>query len=1025
MDLIERILGSSHVLGAKIIGKTKIFQKSYYERQAGKQFPDDNSAIKHYLKKGYLKGFSASPFFSERYYLSLYKDVEEASMNPLLHYVQFGATEGRRPHLLFVPAYFLSQISQTQRASIGDPLEAFIEDPYLARPCALFDAVYYASTVNLGGQHPFEHYLENKKESPHPLFDEKLIASQHAIPTGTPVLAWYMSEPHRHQIRCHELFDSDFYLQQTPELRDSAMDPLSHYVSSGDGIDKWPNRLFWSQHYKSLMSKDEGSKFDTALTHYIAKGERQGKGPNPWFDPVFYQLSYPNAAKTHATLLAHYMEDGWRHDFLPSENFSPKYVRQHYPVALGENPLEVYLLANAGEPTLPERMWIDPVPLSEQMALIEAEMRAARVGNSTVSVVIPVYNNFAYTVRCVYSIITASDKTFCDIIIADDGSSDQTEEFFSSLGGLTYIRNPENLGFLRSCNNAAKSAVGEYVFLLNNDTAVTDGWLDRLVETFDTHNSVGLVGAKLYYPNGLLQEAGGILWRDGAANFGKFDDPDRPEYSYLRDVDYVSGAAIMLPAKLWRQIGGFDDRYAPAYCEDSDLCLQIKQLGLKVMMQPASKIVHFEGVSNGTDINSGVKAHQVSNSKKLALKWEKVLSGMGVSGDFSRECVDRSRGPRILIVDATFPTPDQDAGSLTVWYFLKIFRKMGYQVTFIAENLRYLPTYTENIQALGVECRYAPYDTSVHNYIVECGHLFDAVMLYRVANGGRFYEDVRKFAPKAKIIFDTVDLHFLREERQAALVKGKKKSEALLAKARETRERELHLLKHSDVSIVLSENEKQLLKHEYGVKQTCVIPIVLETQAPVGSFDERRDIAFVGGFQHTPNVDAVLYFVEEIWPEVKTKLPGVKFFIVGSKPPAEVEVLQELDKDIIVTGYIPDLGPVFDNVKLSVAPLRFGAGIKGKIGTSMSYGVPCVATKMATEGMGLREGEHVLVADRADEFVELIVSLYDDGAKWASISEGGMQFVEDNYSVETITKKLSFLMSSIGLNVLVNDVTKQ
>ena len=342
---------------------------------------------------------------------------------------------------------------------------------------------------------------------------------------------------------------------------------------------------------------------------------------------------------------------------------------------------------------------------------------------------------------------------------------------------------------------------------------------------------------------------------------------------------------------------------------------------------------------------------------------------------------------------------------------------MGYQITFIPENLQYMPTYTENIQALGVECRYAPYDTSVEAYIEEYGGVFEAVMLYRVANGGRFYEHVRKFAPTAKIIFDTVDLHFLREERQAALVKGKKKSQELLAKARETRERELHLLKHSDASIVLSEHEKQLLKHEYGLKHTFAIPIVLEAQAAVKSFDLRSDIAFVGGFQHTPNVDAVLYFVKEIWPEVKRKLPGVKFYIVGSKPPAEVEILQESDKDIVVTGYIPDLGSVLDNIKLSVAPLRFGAGIKGKIGTSMSYGVPCVATKIASEGMGLVEGEQILVADHADELVELIASAYEDRALWETVSEGGLEFVNENYSVEVIAKKLGFLMSSIGINL--------
>ena len=189
-------------------------------------------------------------------------------------------------------------------------------------------------------------------------------------------------------------------------------------------------------------------------------------------------------------------------------------------------------------------------------------------------------------------------------------------------------RNQTNQGFLRNCNQAAKAARGKYIMFLNNDTKVTEGWLSSLVKLIESDPSIGMVGSKLVYPDGRLQEAGGILWSDGSGwNYGRLDDPDKAEYNYVKDVDYISGAAILLSVQLWKQIGGFDERFAPAYCEDSDLAFEVRKAGYRVVYQPLSKVIHFEGVSNGTDVNgTGLKRYQVENSKKLREKWRMSLS---------------------------------------------------------------------------------------------------------------------------------------------------------------------------------------------------------------------------------------------------------------------------------------------------------------------------------------------------------------------------------------------------------------
>jgi GT2 family glycosyltransferase len=208
----------------------------------------------------------------------------------------------------------------------------------------------------------------------------------------------------------------------------------------------------------------------------------------------------------------------------------------------------------------------------------------------------------------------------------DDASDDGTPGVLAALPGVRHLRNEANLGFLESCNRAAGEARGAYLLFLNNDTEVQEGWLDSMVALFGADERAGLVGAKLLFPDGRLQEAGGIVWRDGSAHHrGRYDDPRRPEYNHVREVDYCSGACLLIESSLFRALGGFDTRYAPAYYEDTDLAFRVRHAGKKVLYQPQAVVVHHEGVSNGTDTRSGIKAHQVANQAKFRERWRKEL----------------------------------------------------------------------------------------------------------------------------------------------------------------------------------------------------------------------------------------------------------------------------------------------------------------------------------------------------------------------------------------------------------------
>ena len=612
------------------------------------------------------------------------------------------------------------------------------------------------------------------------------------------------------------------------------------------------------------------------------------------------------------------------------------------------------------------------------------------------SIIIPVYGQLAYTLNCLDSLFAHAALASAEIIVIDDGSPDESGEFLPLVQGIRTHRNATNLGFLRSCNAAAAMARGGVIVLLNNDTRVLPGWLDGLLDSFTLFPRAGLTGSKLLYPDGTLQEAGAIIWRDGSAwNYGRNDDPNRPNYTHARQVDYVSGASIAVPAALWRDLGGFDETYAPAYCEDSDLALRIAAMGREIWFQPVSRVIHYEGRTSGTDTKSGVKAYQETNGKKLFLRWREALTAHRPNGEAPYFERDRSVRKRALVVDATTPTPKQDAGSVTTTLTLKLFQDLGYKTYYTPQdNFLFEAAHTPALMAMGVECAYSPYEGPFDPYIRRYGALFDAVLVYRVPVLEQVLDDLRRFAPQAPVLFHTMDLHFLRMERQAAL-DGTEESRAAAAKMKT---RELDLIRRADCTITHSTFERDLLAREAPEAPVVVWPFMFEFFGTQIGFAERRDICFLGGYRHGPNVDAVQFFAREVLPLIHAEAPDVRFIIAGANPGPEVLDLQ--GPHVIVTGMIDDLRDVFDRTRVFVCPLRFGAGTKGKVSTAMSYGLPVVSTDCGAEGMDLIDGHDVLLADSPAELAAACLKLYRDADLWQVMSNAGQTLVREKHSLD-------------------------
>ena len=912
-------------------------------------------------QKADLALIRASGLFDESWYLEQYPDVKESKVDPALHYLRYGAYEGRWASEYFDSGSYLLNYRDVLEAGLN-PLMHFLRYGEKEGRKGVWTETHGSSALESNTDTSDAMAMAKDQAPRSDMLDERSTA-----------LAAETARAHEQQV-----------------ARETAAARLREFES------KLPSSEQEISQIRQQLDRAAPELYETHNAYRNSKSRKLSP-------PIRAGRAGPRSSIKAISISPNVFRLGG--GVLPTLAKATRILLKEGPGAVRKRMDFVKVFSHQSAEF---RRVAAPASSSVLIKKIHPNLRFTEHIKPELSIIIPVYNNLNYTLECLSSLMQQSTSLSYEVIVMDDCSTDETAQVLSTIPGLRYICNETNLGFLRNCNKAADLSLGRYLVLLNNDTKVLPGWLDTLYATFTNHEDVGIAGSKLVYPDGRLQEAGGIIWNDATGwNWGRLQDPNHPRYNYVRDVDYVSGASLMISKELFNAVGRLDERYIPAYAEDADLCMAVRDRGLRVVYQPHSVVIHFEGISHGTDESVGIKAYQRANKDKFEAKWRETLHSRHYpSGQTPLRAADRMSQRHLLFIDHITPETDKDAGSVEVMHIISIFQKLGYRVHFVPEtNFANIPKYTPNIQSKGIEAIYGPYYRSVGDYLEEWGELIDTAVIFRVGTAERNIATVRRLAPNARVIFHPADLHYLRAEREA-LVKNDAELKAL---AGELKKLELSMVAAADMTYVVSEFEQQLLAKDAPSKKVVVIPMIRDKSHRACGYQGRVGAAFIGGYRHTPNVGAAEFLIREIWPIVRAANIGARLKIIGSNMPDHFHSYAASDIDII--GYVEDIEKTLGEMLMTVAPLPYGAGTKGKVGTSMNLGVPCIGNDIAFEGMPSRGlYDAVVLANTTQQFAEEIIRLHIDPIRWEQLSQSCMSYVDEHFS---LTKVQGIIKDSI------------
>ncbi len=619
----------------------------------------------------------------------------------------------------------------------------------------------------------------------------------------------------------------------------------------------------------------------------------------------------------------------------------------------------------------------------------------------TVSIILILYNRAELTYLCLTSILETVN-TPIEVIIVDNSSTDDTRKLLSKIKGAKIIYNSENLGFLKGVNQALKIATGEYVLLLNNDAQLFPGALVAAIHAIESEQSIGAVGGRIVLLDGKLQEAGSIIWSDGSClGYGRKAHPDNGEFLFRREVDYCSGAFLLINRDIIIQLGGFDEAFIPAYYEETDLCMCIRRLGYKILYEPNSVVLHYEFGSS--DRQDDAIELQKRNYKKFFNKHKAVLETEHYKATPENILRARARSKnkgRILILDDQVPHRWLGSGFPRANDIVSTLVNLGYFVTFYPMTMPWegITNLYEDIPP-DVEVVYGCGTSELHNFFQVRSEYYNIVFISRPHNMEAFkriYDKDPKLFSGTNVIYDAEALFAVREIEKQRLQNGsisEKRQNKLIAK-------EIMLAEPADRIVTVSESEATEFKKR-GYKNVYVLGHQVEPHLGKAAFENRHGILFVGAIHDDdcPNADSVEWFVKHVWPSLERRLPkDISFVVAGTNKSKKIRALAS--SQIHVLGRVPDLRDLYNKCRLFVAPTRYSAGIPYKVHEAAAAGIPICATNLIARQLGWQGGKEIMVADSAEDFAAQCLKLYTDQQLWEDVRLAAFREVSRECSKE-------------------------
>lgn len=626
------------------------------------------------------------------------------------------------------------------------------------------------------------------------------------------------------------------------------------------------------------------------------------------------------------------------------------------------------------------------------------------------SILLVLYNQAPLTLLCLKSLLQHGDVP-CQLVLIDNRSTDETDQLLARIDGATIVRNEDNRGFLLAVNQGVELAHCPYLLLLNNDAIIEPGALGQALATLESDPGIGAVGARISLLDGSLQEAGSIIWSDGAClGYGRGDNPDAPPYRFRRDVDYCSGAFLLLRRQQFLDLGGFDEDYAPAYYEESDFCIRLWENGYRVVYEPRARITHYEFAS--ADGFKGASELQQRNRNKLCAKRDDYLAGKFANdpANVMAARIANSR-PRVLVIDDRVPYPSLGAGYPRCAHLLRSLDAMGLNVTFFP-MLFPSDDWQQVYDCLpsGIEVMLDVGQAQLATFLAERQGLYDYIMVSREHNMAAFNRITAgkpELLADATLIYDAEAVSAPREVLRRRLL-GEQISDSELDAAIRA---EVELARDAQHIVAVSEREADYFRR-FGFEQLTVLGHQLPNKAGSRPFAQRQGLLFVGALRDegSPNVDSLLWFLINVLPLIEKEMPDISLTIVGDN---SAPSLASLEKDNVqFTGRIDSITPMYERSKVFIAPTRFAAGIPHKVHEAASRGLPSVTTSLLATQLGWQDGEQLLAADSPQQFAQQCLRLLRDEALWTAVRDKGLAAVSADCSVQKFNEGLGRLFAA-------------